>query len=70
MITNNTEQNYTSKCVHNIIKNKYENLFLNSINSDTGVTKTGGNKLKRYSNLNREYKKEHYLSLDLELHTL
>ena len=52
-----------SKCVYNILKHKYENLFFNSINSETGVTKTGGNKLN-YLNakLKHEYKMENYLN--------
>ena len=45
-----------SKCVYNILKHKYENLFFNSINSDTGVTKTGGNKLRTYAKLNMNIK--------------
>ena len=58
-----------SKCVYNILKHKYENLFFNSINSDIGVTKTGGNKLRAYAKLKHEYKMENYLNLDLELHS-
>ena len=58
-----------SKCVYNILKHKYENLFFNSINSDTGVTKTGGNKLRTYAKLKHEYKMENYLNLNLELHS-
>ena len=58
-----------SKCVYNILKHKYENLFFNSINSDTGVTKTGGNKLRTYATLKHEYKMENYLNLNLELHS-
>ena len=59
-----------SKCVYNILKHKYENLFFNSINSETGVTKTGGNKLN-YLNakLKHEYKMENYSNLNLELHS-
>ena len=53
----------------NILKHKYENLFFNPINSDTGVTKTGGNKLRTYAKLKHEYKMENYLNFDLELHS-
>ena len=54
-IDNRPDRTDNSKCVYNILKHKYENLFFNSNNSDTGVTKTGSNKLRTYAKLKHEY---------------
>ena len=50
------------KKINLVLKKQYENTFFNELNSTSGISKSGGNKLRTYAKIRDIYEIEPYMS--------